>query len=85
MPFIDVKIIEGVLDDVQKQQLIAELANAVVRVGGEGMRPMTRCAIVEVRSGMWGVAGKPLTTQQARAPIASVQAAAPSSLPEQPK
>ena len=70
MPFIDVKIIEGVLDDAQKQQLIAELANAVVRVGGEAMRPMTRCAIVEVRSGLWGVAGKPLTTEQARPPTA---------------
>ena len=66
MPFIDVKIIEGVFSDAQKQALIAELAEAVVRVGGEGMRPMTRCAIQEIRSGLWGVAGKPLTTEQAR-------------------
>ncbi|MBS0427551.1 MAG: tautomerase family protein [Proteobacteria bacterium] len=66
MPFIDVKIIEGVFNDTQKQDLIAELAAAVVRVGGEGMRPMTRCAIQEIRSGLWGVAGKPLTTEQAR-------------------
>ena len=79
MPFIDVKIIEGVLDDAQKQQLIAELANAVVRVGGEAMRPMTRCAIIEVRSGMWGVAGKPLTTEQARPPASASPAL------EQPK
>ena len=68
MPFIDVKIIEGVLDDAQKQRLIAELAEAVVRAGGEGLRPMTRCAIQEIRSGLWGVAGKPLTTEQARPP-----------------
>lgn len=54
MPFIDVKIIEGVLDDAQKQRLIAELADAVVRVGGEGMRPMTRWAIQEIRSGLCG-------------------------------
>jgi len=66
MPFIDVKIIEGVLDDSQKQALVAELAEAVVRVGGEGMRAMTRCAIQEIRSGLWGVGGKPLTTEQAR-------------------
>jgi 4-oxalocrotonate tautomerase len=68
VPFIDVKIIEGVLDDAQKQRLIAELAEAVVRAGGEGLRPMTRCAIQELRSGLWGVAGKPLTTEQARPP-----------------
>jgi len=66
MPFIDVKIIEGVLDDAQHQALIAEITEAVVRIGGEGMRPMTRCVIQEIRSGRWGVAGKPLTTQQAR-------------------
>ncbi|UUX94772.1 tautomerase family protein [Aquabacterium sp. J223] len=66
MPFIDVKIIEGVLDEAQYQALIAEITEAVVRVGGEGLRPMTRCAIQEVRSGRWGVAGKPLTTEQAR-------------------
>ena len=66
MPFIDVKIIEGVLDDTQKQALIAELAEAVVRAGGEGLRPMTRCAIQEIRSGWWGVGGKPQTTEQAR-------------------
>lgn len=66
MPFIDVKIIEGVLDDAQKQALIAELTTAVARVGGEGMRPMTRCVIQEIRSGLWGVAGKSLTTEQAR-------------------
>lgn len=66
MPFIDVKIIEGVLDHAQHQALIAELTEAVARVGGEGMRPMTRCAIQEIRSGLWGVAGKPLTTEMAR-------------------
>ena len=66
MPFIDVKILEGVLDDAQKHALIAELAEAVVRAGGEGLRPMTRCAITEIRSGWWGVAGKPLHTEQAR-------------------
>lgn len=65
MPFIEVKIIEGVLDRDQQQALIAELTAAVVRVGGEGMRPMTRCAIQEIRSGLWGVAGKPLTTEMA--------------------
>jgi 4-oxalocrotonate tautomerase len=68
MPFIDVKVLEGVLDDAQKHALIAELTEAVVRAGGESLRPMTRCAIQEIRSGWWGVAGKPLTTEQARPP-----------------
>jgi 4-oxalocrotonate tautomerase len=66
MPFIDVKIIEGVLSDEQKHALIGALTDAVAQVGGEGFRPMTRCVIQEIKSGLWGVAGKPLTTQDAR-------------------
>lgn len=66
MPFIDVKILEGTLSDAQYEALIAEITEAVARVGGEGMRPMTRCVIQEIRSGLWGVAGKPLHSAQAR-------------------
>ncbi len=66
MPFIEVKIVEGVLSDDKKHELIAALTNAVVSVGGEGFRPMTRCIIQDIKSGHWGVAGKPLTTENAR-------------------
>lgn len=66
MPFIDVKIIEGVLPDDKKHALIAAITEAVVQVGGEGFRPMTRCVIQEIRSGWWGSGGKPLTTEDAR-------------------
>jgi 4-oxalocrotonate tautomerase len=66
MPFIDVKIIEGVLPDDRKHALIAAITEAVVQVGGEGFRPMTRCVIQEIRSGWWGSGGKPLTTEDAR-------------------
>lgn len=66
MPFIDVKIIEGVLPDDKKHALIAAITEAVVQVGGEGFRPMTRCVIQEIRSGWWGAGGKPLTTEDAR-------------------
>ncbi|HSV36247.1 MAG TPA: tautomerase family protein [Ramlibacter sp.] len=66
MPFIEVKIIEGVLPDEKKAALIAALTDAVAQVAGEGFRPMTRCAIQEIKSGWWGVAGKTLTTEAAR-------------------
>jgi 4-oxalocrotonate tautomerase len=66
MPFIEVKIIEGVLPDDKKHELIAAITDAVAQVGGEGFRPMTRCVIQEIRSGWWGAGGKPLTTEQAR-------------------
>lgn len=66
MPFIEVKIIEGVLPDDKKAELIAALTEAVARVGGEGLRPMTRCMIQEIRSGWWGAGGKSLTTEDAK-------------------
>lgn len=66
MPFIDVKILEGALNHEQHQALIAEITEAVVRVGGEGMRPMTRCVVQEIRNGLWGVAGKPLGVDKAK-------------------
>lgn len=65
MPFIEVKIVEGVLPDEKKRELISAITDAVVLVGGEGFRPMTRCVIQEIRSGWWGVAGQPLTTEKA--------------------
>ncbi|MEY2683231.1 MAG: hypothetical protein RJA09_375 [Pseudomonadota bacterium] len=66
MPFIEVKIIEGVLPDDQKPQLIAAITDAVAQVGGEGLRPMTRCVVQEIKSGWWGAGGRSLTTEDAR-------------------
>ena len=66
MPFIEVKIIEGVLPDDQKPQLIAAITDAVAQVGGEGLRPMTRCVVQEIKSGWWGAGGRALTTEDAR-------------------
>ena len=66
MPIINVKILENMLDTSQQQALIAELTDAVVRVGGEGMRPMTRVLVQEIRSGLWGVGGNPLVSPPAK-------------------
>jgi hypothetical protein len=39
----------------------------MVAIEGESMRPVTRVVVEEVRSGDWGIAGKPLTTQDVKA------------------
>ncbi len=62
MPFINVKIIEGVFDEAQKEEIIKKLTDAMVAVEGENMRPVTWCVLEEVRSGNWGIAGNPLST-----------------------
>lgn len=66
MPFINVKVIEGVFDAGQKQKIVEKLTDAMVAIEGENMRPVTWCVVEEVRSGDWGIAGKPLTTADVR-------------------
>ncbi len=41
MPFINVKLIEGVFSGAQKQEIIKKLTDAMVTIEGENMRPVT--------------------------------------------
>ena len=67
MPLINVKLIEDVFTPEQKRRIVEELTDAMVAIEGENMRQVTWVVVEEVRSGDWGVAGKPLTTQDVRA------------------
>jgi 4-oxalocrotonate tautomerase len=62
MPFINVKLIEGVFDSAQKREIVEKLTETMVSIEGENMRAVTWCVIEEVRSGDWGIGGNPLTT-----------------------
>ena len=67
MPLINVKLIEDVSIPEQKGRIVEELTDAMVAIEGENMRPVTWVVVEEVRSGDWGIAGKPLTTHDVRA------------------
>jgi 4-oxalocrotonate tautomerase len=67
MPLINVKIIEGVFDDAQKQKIVTDLTDAMVAIEGESMRQVTWVVIDEVKSGNWALGGKPLTTNEVKA------------------
>ena len=67
MPFINVKVIEGVFTDSQKEQMVQKLTDAMVTIEGENMRPVTWVVVEEVKSGHWGVGGKTLTTNDVKA------------------
>jgi 4-oxalocrotonate tautomerase len=62
MPLIQVKVIEGVFSAGQKQDMVRKLTDAMVSIEGENMRPVTWVVVEEVKSGDWGIGGKPLTT-----------------------
>ena len=67
MPLINVRLIEGVFSDSQKQQIIERLTDAMVSIEGENLRPVTWVVVEEVQSGDWGVAGNPLSTADVKA------------------
>jgi 4-oxalocrotonate tautomerase len=63
MPMVNVRLIEGVFTPNQKQEMIRKLTDAMVSIEGENMRQVTWVIIDEVKSGDWGLGGKPLTTE----------------------
>jgi 4-oxalocrotonate tautomerase len=67
VPLINVKIIEDVFTPEQKGQIVERLTDAMVSIEGENMRGVTWVIVEEVRSGDWGIAGKPLRTQDVQA------------------
>jgi 4-oxalocrotonate tautomerase len=67
MPLVNIKLIEGVFSESQKQEMVKKVTDAMVSVEGENMRPVTWVVVEEVRSGDWGIGGKPLTTEDVKA------------------
>jgi len=67
MPLVQVKVIEGVFSDAQKQEMIRKLTDAMVSIEGETMRAVTWVVIEEVKSGDWGIGGNALTTADVKA------------------
>jgi 4-oxalocrotonate tautomerase len=73
MPLINVKVIEGVFSSEQKAQIIRKLTDAMVDIEGEALRSVTWTVLEEVKSGDWGIAGKPLGAADVKA-LAATQA-----------
>jgi 4-oxalocrotonate tautomerase len=67
MPFINVKLIEGVFTGDQKQEIVRKLTDTMVSIEGENMRGVTWVVVEEVKSGDWGIGGQPLTTSDVKA------------------
>lgn len=61
MPFVQVKLIKGVLAPQEKQELITKITEAFIEVEGEHKRPVTFVVVDETRSGNWGIGSKFMT------------------------
>jgi 4-oxalocrotonate tautomerase len=67
MPFVNVKVIEGVFTPKQKQEIIRKVTDAMVSIEGEIFRPVTWVVVEEVKSGDWGIGGNGLTLSDVKA------------------
>jgi 4-oxalocrotonate tautomerase len=67
MPFIDIKVIEGVFTPEEKRELVERVSEAAIAVEGEAMRPVTHTAITETPSGEWAVGGRAMTAEDVKA------------------
>lgn len=67
MPFVNVKVIEGVFSADQKHAIVERLTDAMVAIEGEAMRGVTWVVVEEVASGDWGIGGQCLTTADVKA------------------
>jgi len=64
MPFVSIKLIEGVFSPEQKRRMIERVTDAMVSVEGESMRALTTVIVEDnVKSGDWGLAGRCATTE----------------------
>jgi 4-oxalocrotonate tautomerase len=67
MPFIDIKVIEGVFTPDEQRALVEGVSEAVVAVEGEALRPLTHTVITETPSGSWAVGGQAYTAEDVKA------------------
>jgi 4-oxalocrotonate tautomerase len=72
MPLVSVKLIEGVFDETQKQEMIEKITETMVEIEGENLRPVTWVVVEEVKSGDWGIGGQGMTTEAVHALAAGV-------------
>ena len=60
MPLVTVDVIKDVFTPAQKAEIIHQVTEAMVRVEGEAMRPVTWVRIMEVEQGDWAIGGQRL-------------------------
>ena len=70
MPFVNVKVIEGVFSASEKQDIVRKITDTMVSIEGENLRGVTWVVVEEVQSGDWAIGGQPLTTADVQALMA---------------
>jgi len=67
MPLVTIDVIKDVFTPSEKQQLIANVTEAMIAVEGEALRGVTWVRINEFESGDWAIGGQALTAVDVQA------------------
>ncbi len=70
MPFAQVKVIAGVFSEDKKREIIEKVTDALVSIENENIRDKTVVLVEEIKSGDWGIGGKPMTSQDIKKLVA---------------
>ena len=62
MPLVEVKVMQGVFNSEEKNEMIRRITETMVDIEGENLRQVTTVIIEEILSGDWGIGGNALTT-----------------------
>jgi 4-oxalocrotonate tautomerase len=65
MPYVNCRIMEGVLDEDQKTELAEQITEAFARVVGEPVRRLTWVVIDDLSTGHLTIGGRPVTAPTA--------------------
>ena len=71
MPQATIKVIRGVFDTSEKQEMARRVSETLIDFEGEGLRPYTLVTVEEVESGDWYVGGQNVTAADAKSLRAS--------------
>jgi 4-oxalocrotonate tautomerase len=60
MPLVTIDVIKDVFSPAQKQDMIEKVTEALIKIEGENLRPVTWVRIQEFEGGDWAIGGKRL-------------------------
>jgi 4-oxalocrotonate tautomerase len=63
MPYINCRVMEGVLDEDQKAEIAERITETFASVVGEPVRGLTWVVIDDISSGQLTIGGRPITTE----------------------
>jgi 4-oxalocrotonate tautomerase len=75
MPYINCRVMEGVLSDDQKAEVAERITETFASVVGEPVRGLTWVVIDDISSGELTIGGRPVTTEGVKEILAGSPAA----------